>query len=32
MADLIITKKDETYLYLSGEQSVLQELQDIFTF
>lgn len=32
MTDLIIEKKNEVYMTLIGEQSTLQELQDVFTF
>lgn len=32
MTDLIIEKKNEVYLNVSGEPSTLQELQDVFTF
>lgn len=32
MADLYIEKKNETYIHLIGEQSILQEIQDCFTF
>jgi superfamily II DNA or RNA helicase len=32
MTDLIIEKKNETYMILKGDQSTLQELQDVFTF
>lgn len=32
MVDLIIEKKNETHIYLLGEQSILQEIQDCFTF
>lgn len=32
MADICIEKKDESFLILRGEQSTLQELQDVFTF
>lgn len=32
MPDLIIEKKNEVYMTLIGEQSTLQELQDVFTF
>lgn len=32
MPDLTIEKKNETHIYLIGEQSVLQEIQDCFTF
>lgn len=32
MSDLLIQKKNESYLLLSGEPSVLQELRDVFTF
>lgn len=32
MADLYIEKKNESYLIVSGEQSTLYELQDVFTF
>jgi superfamily II DNA or RNA helicase len=32
MVDLIIEKKNEAFLYISGETSILYELKDIFTF
>jgi superfamily II DNA or RNA helicase len=32
MTDIIIEKKNESYIYIFGEQSTLQELSDIFTF
>lgn len=32
MADLHISKKNEVYIYLNAEESVLREIQDIFTF
>ncbi len=32
MADLHIEKKNESYIIVSGEQSTLYELQDVFTF
>jgi hypothetical protein len=32
MADLIIENKNETYIHLIAEQSILQELQECFTF
>lgn len=32
MPDLIIKKKDETYITLEGEPSVLLDLSDVFTF
>lgn len=32
MTDLLIKKKDESYLILEGEASILQELNDLYTF
>ncbi|MGE5862682.1 MAG: DEAD/DEAH box helicase family protein [Nitrososphaerales archaeon] len=32
MADITISKKNETYISIEGEQYILQELQDCFTF
>ena len=32
MTDLTITKKNETYITLTGEPHVLQEISDAYTF